>query len=897
MRKKKDDGLRAIICLAVATVVVGGASIVVSNMDETPTNLEQTVDGTNGTDKVISSAESNGATKLDITGANAKIKEAYKNTDGTYTVVVSEEGYIGEIVIEAVYSEDGKTLVSYDVLSHTETPDLGSKVDEDDYKALLAGVTLPVTANGLDISGILGIKAEEPEVAEQVTFHDGTYTAQTKANENGDYSYVTVTVEDGKVTNVVWDEITGGASKAELSATGKYVMKPVWKTQSESLGAYVVEHQKTEGIMNDQNRTDVVSGVSIKVDGFVSLVNQAIADANGNDGEYTATTETAEDGSYSYATVIIADGKITNVVWDEVTAQGSKIELSANGQYVMKPIWKTQSESVGNYVVEHQSTAGIANENGYTDVVSGVSINIAGFVDLANEALVKASSTFKDGTYTVKSTEEDAENYQYVTVTVEGGKVTNVVWDEITGGASKAELSANGQYVMKPVWKTQSESLGAYVVEHQKTEGIMNDQNRTDVVSGVSIKVDGFVSLVNQAIADANGNDGEYTATTETAEDGSYSYATVTIADGKITNVVWDEITAQGSKIELSANGQYVMKPIWKTQSESVGNYVVENQSTTGIANEKGYTDVVSGVSINIAGFVDLANQALAKASSNVSLKDGTYTVKSTEEDAENYSYATVTIVDGKITSVVWDEITGGASKAELSATGQYVMKPIWKTQSESLGAYVVENQTTDGIMNESGYTDVVSGVSIYVGGFVDLTNQAIEQAVGTNKSISGADGTYTAQTEPNENGEYSYSTVTIENGKITSVVWDEITKDGAKSELSVTGQYVMKPVWKTQSESLGAYVVENQTTDGIMNDKGYTDVVSGVSINIAGFVDLTNQAIAKASETGEIPSQVSKPEIDATKVDVISGATFSSKAVIRAIDEGFVFLRDFILN
>ena len=676
MRKKKDDGLKAIICLAVATIAVGGASIAVSQMDETPANLGQTVDSTtNNTEnnKVTSSAENNGGTKLDITGANAKIKEAYKNTDGTYTVVISEEGYIGEIIIEAVYSENGQTLISYDVLSHKETDNLGSKVDEDDYKALLAGVTLPVTANGLDISPILGIKAEEPEVTEQATFKDGTYTAQTQANEKGDYSYVTVTVENGKVTSVVWDEITGGASKAELSVNGQYVMKPIWKTQSESLGAYVVENQTTDGMMNDK---------------------------------------------------------------------------------------------------------------GYTDVVSGVSINVASFVDLANQAIAEANG--QDGTFTVKSTTEDEENYGYVTVTVVDGKITDVIWDEITGGASKAELSANGQYVMKPIWKTQSESLGAYVVE---------------------------------------------------------------------------------------------------------------NQTTAGMANDKGYTDVVSGVSINVAGFVDLANQALAKASGNVSLKDGTYTVKSTTEDTENYSYVTITVENGKVTGVVWDEITGGASKAELSANGQYAMKPIWKTQSESLGAYVVENQTTDGILNDSGYTDVVSGVSIYAGGFVELTNKAIEQAIGTNKSIEGADGTYTAKTEPNENGDYNYCTVTIEHGKITNVVWDEITGGASKRELSEAGQYVMKPIWKTQSESLGAYVVENQTTAGMMNDKGYTDVVSGVSINIAGFVDLANQAIAEASETGEVPGQVAKPEIDATTVDVISGATFSSKAVIRAIDEGFVFLRDFILN
>ena len=670
MRKKKDDGLKAIICLAVATLAVGGASIAVSSMDKTPDNYGQVVESTTGNDsgsgKVTSSAEQNGGTKLDITGANAKITEAYKNTDGTYTVVIKEEGYIGEVVIEAVYSADAQTLISYDVLSHTETPNLGSKIEEDDYKALLAGVTLPITTNGLDISGILGVKAEEPANTEQASYQDGTYTAQTEANEKGDYSYVTVKVENGKVTSVVWDEITGGASKAELSANGQYVMKPVWKTQSESLGAYVVENQTTEGIMNEEGRTDVVSGVSIKVGDFVDLANQAIAEANG-----------------------------------------------------------------------------------------------------------------KDGTYTVKSTEEDDQNYGYVTVTLKNGKITDVVWDVITEGASKRELSANGQYVMKPIWKTQSESLGAYVVE---------------------------------------------------------------------------------------------------------------NQTTAGIANEKGYTDVVSGVSINIAGFVDLANQALAKASANVSLKDGIYTAQTEATESGDYNYATVTIKDGKITNVVWDEITGGTSKAELSANGQYVMKPVWKTQSESLGAYVVENQTTEGIMNAEGRTDVVSGVSIKVGEFVDLANQAIAEA-------NGKDGTYTVKSTTEDDQNYGYVTITVKDGKITEVVWDVITDGASKRELSANGQYVMKPIWKTQSESLGTYVVENQTTDGIMNEKGYTDVVSGVSIYVGGFVDLTNQAIAQATETGEVPAPVAKPQIDATKVDVISGATFSSKAVIRAIDEGFVFLRDFILN
>ena len=53
MKKKKDNGLRAVLCLAAATIVVGGASIALSRMEQ---------------------AES--GTVLDITGANTKIKEA-----------------------------------------------------------------------------------------------------------------------------------------------------------------------------------------------------------------------------------------------------------------------------------------------------------------------------------------------------------------------------------------------------------------------------------------------------------------------------------------------------------------------------------------------------------------------------------------------------------------------------------------------------------------------------------------------------------------------------------------------------------------------------------------------------------------------------------------------------
>jgi len=644
MKKKKDNGLRAIICLAVATIVVGGASIAISHMEKA------------------------GTVNLDITGASTKIKEARQNADGTYTVVVSENGYIGEMVIEATYSADGQTLVSYDVISHTETEGFGTKVDEDAYKAVLAGVKLPITANGINLAAILGITDESAGNAAVAELKDGTYSAQAEADDKGNYAFVTMTVEGGKITSVAWDEVYNGSLKSELSTTGKYVMKPVWDTQA---------------------------------------------------------------------------------------------------------------KSVSKYVVDNQGTAGLLNDKGYTDVVSGVSINVAGFAGLADQAIAQANG--KDGVYEVKAEADDKGNYAFVSVTIEGGKIIAVTWDEVYNGSLKSELSLTGKYVMKPVWDTQAKSMGQYVVDNQGTEGLnLNDNGKTDVVSGVSISVNGFVDLVEECIA---------------------------------------------------------------------------------------------------------------QAAATASYKDGVYEVKAEADDKGNYAFVSVTIEGGKITAVTWDEMYNGSLKSELSTTGKYVMKPVWDTQAKSVSQYVVDNQGTAGLLNDKGYTDVVSGVSINVAGFAGLADQAIANA-------NGKDGVYEVKAEADDKGNYAFVSVTIEGGKITAVTWDEVYNGSLKSELSLTGKYVMKPVWDTQAKSMCQYVVDNQTTGGLnLTEAGKTDVVSGVSISVNGFTGLVEEALKQASVTGEIPGKAATPVIDATQVEVVSGATFSSNAVIRAINEGFVYLRDFVLN
>lgn len=126
----------------------------------------------------------------------------------------------------------------------------------------------------------------------------------------------------------------------------------------------------------------------------------------------------------------------------------------------------------------------------------------------ATKAPETTAAELKDGKYEVKADEAD-NGYTYVTnMTVEAGKITELTWDAIDeNGKKKSELSLNGEYVMTEdglTWAAQSEALAKYVIENQSVEGIKLDENgKTDVITGVSISVNTFVDQVTKALEKA----------------------------------------------------------------------------------------------------------------------------------------------------------------------------------------------------------------------------------------------------------------------------------------------------------------------------------------------------------------------------------------------------------
>ena len=489
----------------------------------------------------------------------------------------------------------------------------------------------------------------------------------------------------------------------------------------------------------------------------------------------------------------------------------------------------------------------------------------------------------RDSSY--EAPEFDSNGYKdQVAMTIKGGKITSLTWDCVDkDGKLKSNLSMNGEYVMTedgPKWHEQADAVVKYVLDNQSLDGLINADGYTDTVASVSINLYGFVNGVKDCLKQAAGeagtkagwNDGSYTYEAPEFDSNGYKdQVAMTIKGGKITALTWDCVDKDGKlKSNLSMNGEYVMTedgPKWHEQADAVVKYVLDNQSLDNLIDADGYTDTVASVSINLYGFVNGVKDCLRQASSETAAKsswnDGSFSYEAPEFDSNGYKdQVSMTVKDGKITALTWDCVDkDGKKKSNLSMNGEYVMTedgPKWHEQADAVVKYVLENQSLDGLINEDGYTDTVASVSInlygFAGGVEDCLRQSSEGGTAAASVNAVKDGSYSYESpEFDGNGYKDQVAMTIQNGKITALTWDCVDKDGKKkSNLSMNGEYVMTedgPKWHEQAESVVAYVLENQSLDGLINEDGYTDTIASVSINLYGFTGGVEDCLKQASK------------------------------------------------
>lgn len=255
----------------------------------------------------------------------------------------------------------------------------------------------------------------EAPAAEQPagTLADGTYFAmgdEFDAN-SGWKSTVLIEVKDGKVATVDWNgvSIKAGMTKKEASLAGKYPMvekggaKAPWHEQAAAVEAYFLANPDTKGMtLNAEGKTDAISGVSISIDDFYALADQALAAGPSAPGAYKDGAYHAESAEFSAQSgwkdtvdVTVVHGQIVSVYWSGVHKDGGddKKTVSMNGQYGMLKggavaEWHEQAAAAEAFIIETQDpTAVVVNTDGKTDAISGVTMAVGEFLQLVQEAL------------------------------------------------------------------------------------------------------------------------------------------------------------------------------------------------------------------------------------------------------------------------------------------------------------------------------------------------------------------------------------------------------------------------------------------------------------------------------------------------------------------------------
>ena len=377
-----------------------------------------------------SAAENTGTVQaeLDVSGAE-NIERAVQMDDGSYVVSVKAAGYGGDIHMDVTFDESGKVINSLAVTEQSETENLGAKITEEEFLSQFSGIEAPVYLPGMTLEA--GDAGEEQEDSQEpqadpldgAVFADGTYEAKADApDDNGFTEQVTMTVENGKITQMNWDSISeDGTKKSDLAKNGEYVMTedgPNWAEQSQALTDAVIENQSLGFLtMDEQTKTDAVAGVSIAVGGFEQLARQCMEEAAGispaltlTDGTYEAQADEADDNGFTeQVTMTVANGKITEMNWDSISEDGTKkSDLAKNGEYVMTEDglnWAEQSQALTDAVIDHQSLDFLTmDEQTKTDAVAGVSISVGSFADLAQQCIRQAG-----GETAVANTEESAD--------------------------------------------------------------------------------------------------------------------------------------------------------------------------------------------------------------------------------------------------------------------------------------------------------------------------------------------------------------------------------------------------------------------------------------------------------------------------------------------------------
>jgi major membrane immunogen (membrane-anchored lipoprotein) len=260
--------------------------------------------------------------------------------------------------------------------------------------ALSFGVIIGSKALSIDMGG--DAASQNTEALEELDV-SGAENIE-KASKTADGYLVTVRTK-GYVGDIVMD-VAFDSSASKISS-----VQVTEQSETDGLGSKITEAEFLDQFKG-VTAPVYLPGMSVSTEGSEEAAPEEPAEsedlsvlegASFTDGTYEAKAAEADSNGFIEAvTLTVKDGAITEVNWDAVTEDGKKKSImSENGEYTMTEdglTWKEQAEALAKALIENQSLSFLTTDaEGKTDAVTGVSISVNSFIDLATKCLEEAS--------------------------------------------------------------------------------------------------------------------------------------------------------------------------------------------------------------------------------------------------------------------------------------------------------------------------------------------------------------------------------------------------------------------------------------------------------------------------------------------------------------------------
>jgi len=313
--------------------------------------------------------------------------EAGEKKSGDAAYKESMTAYGGTTYPEKFYPEVAENFVAagYDETAMENVA--GATTSTETFK-VLAAKAMEMIENG------------EPGVFNFSPYKDGEYTVEAAEYSHGYKDYVIVTVSGGEITAVEFDSKNEeGGKKSEDAAYKESMTAYGGTTYPEKFFPEIVENYMAAGSLETM---ESVAGATSSSNAFKELMAKALENAKEGktgvdvlsaykDGTYRAETPVDSHGWTEFVEVTVADGTITEIVFDAVNGEGGyKSKDAAYKESMTAYGGTTYPEKFYPEIVDNFINSGfVAND---MEVVAGATTSSESFKKLIVAALESAAA-------------------------------------------------------------------------------------------------------------------------------------------------------------------------------------------------------------------------------------------------------------------------------------------------------------------------------------------------------------------------------------------------------------------------------------------------------------------------------------------------------------------------